>query len=604
MHTKNSARLRVTPLLAVLLATTALPAFAANSKDKVSSTQVAQGAAASSATPSPNATINLINLLVKQGVLTAGQADALIKQANAEAAMASGVTGGSSTTVAPTPAPAPDGSVRVTYVPEVVRKKIKEEVKQEVLAQAKSENWAAPNTFPDWVSRIKVTGDVRGRYEGSFFPSGNDNSPENLNRVNYNAINTGAPYNLSKANERYWPSYNVDQDRNRYRLRARLGVDADLGEGFSSGLRIATGDSNSPVSTNQTLGRSGGNFSKYAIWLDRAFIAYQPDLDDELGLKASVGRFDNPFFATDLTWDSDIGLDGVALKGNYKLGGGVTPFITAGAFPVFNTDFNFSSTEPTKFKSNDRYLWAAQGGVDWAVNRDTGVKLGAAFYNFEGINGKLSSPCLVLSSADVCDTDIRRPSFAQKGNSYMALRQFIPVPTRDDPEGDDNQYQYFGLASEFRPLVLTGKFDYDGFKPVRVTLAGEYIKNLGFDKGKLNRIAVNNRAQDKPDGSIGDFDGGDTGYLVSLTVGSPSLKERWDWNASVAYRYLESDAVPDAFTDSDFGLGGTNLKGYTLGGNLALGRNVWAGLRWMSADNISGSPFSVDVVQFDLNARF
>ena len=31
-----------------------------------------------------------------------------------------------------------------------------------------------------------------------------------------------------------------------------------------------------------------------------------------------------------------------------------------------------------------------------------------------------------------------------------------------------------------------------------------------------------------------------------------------------------SDAVIDAFTDPDFGLGGTNLKGYTVGGSWAL----------------------------------
>ena len=42
---------------------------------------------------------------------------------------------------------------------------------------------------------------------------------------------------------------------------------------LSKGFRVATGESNSPVSTNQSMGYAngqGGNFSKYAIWLDRA----------------------------------------------------------------------------------------------------------------------------------------------------------------------------------------------------------------------------------------------------------------------------------------------------------------------------------------------
>jgi hypothetical protein len=48
---------------------------------------------------------------------------------------------------------------------------------------------------------------------------------------------------------------------------------------------MATGGNNAPVSTNQTLGSTnsgnggqGGNFSKYDLWLDRAFIKYEASL--------------------------------------------------------------------------------------------------------------------------------------------------------------------------------------------------------------------------------------------------------------------------------------------------------------------------------------
>ena len=60
----------------------------------------------------------------------------------------------------------------------------------------------------------------------------------------------------------------------------------------------------------------------------------------------------------------------------------------------------------------------------------------------------------------------------------------------------------------------------------------------------------------------------------------------------------------DAFVDSDFGLGGTNLKGYFIGGNVGVADNVWATLRYMSANNIAGAPYAVDIVQLDLNAKF
>ncbi len=64
------------------------------------------------------------------------------------------------------------------------------------------------------------------------------------------------------------------------------------------------------------------------------------------------------------------------------------------------------------------------------------------------------------------------------------------------------------------------------------------------------------------------------------------------------------DAVVDGFCDSDFGGGGTNLKGYTIGGNLALNQRVWLGLRWMGSDSIAGPTFDEDIVQFDINAKF
>ena len=87
-------------------------------------------------------------------------------------------------------------------------------------------------------------------------------------------------------------------------------------------------------------------------------------------------------------------------------------------------------------------------------------------------------------------------------------------------------------------------------------------------------------------------------------VQGPALLKLGDWNAFVTYKYLQDNSVLDAFTDSDFHLGGTNAKGYIIGGRLALERNVWLRLRWLSADEVDGPPLSIDVLQFDLNARF
>jgi len=60
--------------------------------------------------------------------------------------------------------------------------------------------------------------------------------------------------------------------------------------------------------------------------------------------------------------------------------------------------------------------------------------------------------------------------------------------------------------------------------------------------------------------------------------------------------------VVDGFADADFGapLTGTNLKGYTAYGSLALNPRVWISLRYMSADAIAGPPYKNDIIQLDL----
>jgi len=138
--------------------------------------------AAEAPAPLPRAqdlTLNLIRRLVQRGVLPQADADDLIRLAEQDtaAAKAEAAAGPAArTTVAVTPAPAAPDTVRVTYVPEFVKKQLREEVKQEVLAQAREERWAAPRSVPEWVSRYTLFGDFRLRYEGIHYPSGNDNT--------------------------------------------------------------------------------------------------------------------------------------------------------------------------------------------------------------------------------------------------------------------------------------------------------------------------------------------------------------------------------------------------------------------------------------------
>jgi Putative porin len=603
-------------------------------------TMPASSVATPEPTPSQNVVINLINRLVQRGVLTRQDANELIRQAENDAATARTEAAKQSTRPAAAPEtevppfsePAPltaDGTalpkhppppaegdeesdasdggdtVHVTYVPEFVKQQLREEIRQDVMDQARRENWANPQAFPEWVSRFHPFADFRLRYEGYFFPSGNDDTGSTFQFVNFNAINTGSPFDLTGTTR--LPFLNVNQNRNRLRLRARFGAQMDLDQGFTMGIRIATGESNSPTSPNQSLGfqsaGQGGNFSKYAIWLDRAFVRYELGGEPGKDFQVNVGRFDDPFFRTsEIVWDDDLGFDGLEASGRYNVGNGVTPFATISGFPVFNTDLNFSSNRPSKFPSEDKWLLAVQAGTKLRFSDNFSATIAAAYYDFENIQGKLSDPFVPLTPSDQGNTDDSRPAFAQKGNTYFPIRRIIP--TVDNNFGTTNQFQYFGLATPFRVVDVASSLDCSQFDPFHLTLFGEWVTNTAFDYADINAVALNNRGPNLPSGRFGNFAGGNSGWVVGLKAGSPVFEKRWNWYVGVSYKYVESDAVVDGFCDSDFGGGGTNLKGYQIFGAIALSDHTSLYLRWMSADQIAGPTFKSDILQFDFNAKF
>jgi len=225
--------------------------------------------------PTQNVTVNLITRLMQRGVLTRGDAVELIQQAEGDAEVA---RANAEAARAAEALPLAEDSYSVSYIPESVRLQMRDEIKQQVLAEVRNEKFFTLDGRDGWPSRIQLFGDLRLRYDYLSYPEGNDNTGA---FPNFNAINTGAPFDT--AGLLFAPQYNVDQDRQRFRIRFRLGADLDLGDGFSGGFRIATGDSNSPTSTNQSIGLAsgaqGGQFSKYAIWLDRAFLKYEWESD-------------------------------------------------------------------------------------------------------------------------------------------------------------------------------------------------------------------------------------------------------------------------------------------------------------------------------------
>src|ERR1700748_1719930 len=91
----------------------------------------AQGASESA---SENMTVNLMRLLVKQGVITQAAADQLMAEAQRQTAEARLAGPGNAPSATNLPPPAA-GSTRIPYVPEIVKNQIRDEVRQEVIQE-------------------------------------------------------------------------------------------------------------------------------------------------------------------------------------------------------------------------------------------------------------------------------------------------------------------------------------------------------------------------------------------------------------------------------------------------------------------------------------
>jgi len=576
----------------------------------VSASVVALGLAAAPASaqaqgPASASTMEtLVQSLMKKGVISQKDGQTMLAQLHADAARP--MPAAPAPTPAATPAPLPEGTVRVPYVSPAVREQIKQEVKDEVVAQAKRERWASPNSFPTWAGNITLFGDLRVRNESHFFDKNNA-----LDFVNVGAINNGSPYNVGSNNNVLPPFINSSKDRNFSNFRARFGFTDQVDDDFSMTVRLASGGDNQPVTTNQTM---GNYYNKDGIWLDEAYLSYTPHLGFA-DASITAGRMPNPFTKTDLVWDSDVNVDGVAVSLNRTFlrdadGHGLNIRVTGAALPLSYVADDFPTTALSDQKAglgSNKFLFAGQVGADWIRNRYD-LSFNAAYYDYQNVQGTLSPSC--SNEAAYCLTDETRPGYLQKGNTLFALRNLsFPDPS------DNSEPQFFALASKFQVLDLVARADMTLHDDIHVSLHGDFASNLAYSPGAIQALPIINNNETcsitVPTGQtcagVGGtniFNDGNQAWLLRLDVGHPVISKRWDWNVFMYYEYIDPDAVLDAFNDQDFHLGGTNAKGWVVGGSLGLFHNTALNLKWFSTNAVSGPPFAEDTLQLDLTTHF
>lgn len=259
-----------------------------------------------------------------------------------------------------------------------------EQHKTEMSVQSMSANSTKATTKTKSTDRIKMNADLRHRFESIDVE--------------------GAP------------------DRLRNRVRARVGIKADINENTLLGFELASG-SDDPVSTNQTL---GDNFSSKGVNIDQAYVRFRPTGQD---LDIYAGKFKNTLQrvgGNGLIWDGDLRPEGFGVK--YGQG---------------NLFINGLGTWIDESKSgNDVLLLGAQAGISVPAFESAKLIAGLGYYEYTGFD----SPTDASADADNVS-----------GNRLTADGRYVSD---------------FELIEGFAELKLPSNFG-------KATIYADYVQNLG-----------------------------------------------------------------------------------------------------------------------------
>ncbi|MFN7641984.1 MAG: putative porin [Burkholderiales bacterium] len=441
--------------------------------------------------------------------------------------------------------------VRVPFVPESTKRELREEIKAEVLAQARAERWGDPGTLPEWLDWLRFDGDLRMRAQTDRYGEGN--APAS---ILYDDSFAGGALGTN-----YADVTNTSVDRNRLRIRARLGLTARPSPEWMGAMRLSTGNALGPVSTSST---SGDPTDRFGIKLDRAFIRWSPND----WASTTIGRAPNPFYSTEALFAPDLGFDGLSGTLAPRFGDAWRLIGTAGMFMLRENAL-----------AADRTMGAMQFAAEYRPSSRWGARLAYGRYRYANEEGV--SDTTNFGTPSYALTEYER-GFRQKGNTLYRINNALL----------DTSAARWGLASQFDVEQIHAALDFIVADPVTVALTSDVFRNRGFDRTEIiSRTGF-------------DITEGTRGWLHRLTVGSPAIRARNDWQFGLGWRHVEKDATLDAFTDPEFMLGGTNIKGWNAQLTYGLDRNTSIAARYLSGRQIEGPPYALDILQIDLNMRF
>lgn len=353
-----------------------------------------------------------------------------------------------------------------------------------------------------------------------------------------------------------------DQKRDRFRYRFRAALTGKLLNNWGFGARLESGGGSR--STNVTLADDGGPYAKTndGLFIGQLYATWTPTAEWTF----TAGRMANPLVTTSMVWDGDINPEGLAEQ--YRTRRGDNEFFVTLAQFMYGTSGNqdpFAAITPANIAgTEDLYLTAWQGGYKrYLKGATTFFQISPVVYAYLGAD--------------------------QRAN----VAGFNGVMTATAPGPINNLF------------VLEVPFEYN------------WVAANGVPLRAFADVAINMDADQRAlKFGRADLDGENMAYHVGFQYGKATLPGEWD--ARVIYQSVGAFALDTNLVDSDLFDSRTNMQGFILGGNYALGAATQLSLTFASAERKDDSviaPGGGDIgannlldkywlLQVDLNVKF
>ncbi len=460
---------------------------------------------------------------------------------------------------------------------------VREELSREVTAADTS---ASKIRLSDSIKELKLYGDLRLRYQ-------------------YDSKDFQAdPFPVGARGD------NLDDDRSpsgsqrsRWRFRLRLNADFKLGADVFGGVELQTAIASDGA--NETF---QDGVRDYPIVISKACLGWAPT--DWLTFTA--GKVPNPFYTTDLIWDSDIYPTGITeqiafhelftgneVAGYTKGGKNVTspkreerPWeltLVAGQF-IFDDNFEGGGREPGVLdndETTDAYLFQTQLIGSYRFSKDLKLTLAPAWLVYNG--GSATGLENNNSFQDRVDANGNRIVSGATRNLNLLL---FP---------GDLAFKVAGIKTK---LYWDFSYNIEGRKRTediyRLVSLAPTVPGATADPDDFIK---NHRAED------------DFAFLIGLQFGEN--RKQGDWSVQANYRRTGIAAVDPNLNDSDFADGELNTQGFKIGLSYNLTDFAVFGITyqyaWQIRDiqggeatggNAIADANDIQIFQVDLNVKF